>query len=287
MRSFCFGVLFLGILTGKANAQFVNFEVNDTTYVFGDKINVRSKPALDATTLTQLVAGDEVIILEVLKEKNTTLNGLDLPWCKVRFQNNQTGFVWAGLLSAMKKQALGEVRFVAGVVKATRENPDDIPDYALEIRAVKKGVILDKKAVNIRNEGSIHPRNLEPGARGLKGYRALLILSMGYEACGYPWNDWYVLWDGSKLQPLPVCSSVADAGAFSHVEEYLFPQGEHEDSPRHYFGEDKVYFSISHYEEEALETDDGGWNENSWRRVRPMRWDGKNWIRPKEMGVPK
>jgi hypothetical protein len=82
-----------------------------------------------------------------------------------------------------------------------------------------------------------------------------------------------------------VCESIADGGVFAHTEEYIFPQGPTESMPGHYGAEDLVLFSIRHREME--EREDGGWDENGWARARPMRWDGKQWIRPKNMNEPK
>lgn len=272
-------------LSAQQNYLF-QWAPNDTVAVFGDKINVRSQAATDASVVSQLMAGDEVIIAEV-STQTSTLNGVTLPWYKVQWNNKKSsGFVWGGLLSIMPAATTGNTRFVAGVLKATRQTPDDIPEYSFEIRAIRNGALSDRVNTNIRSEGSVYLRPIEQGARGLKGYTSLLVLSIGYEACGYPWHEWYVLWNGTKLSALPVCQSVSDGGVFSHTEEYVFPQGTDEYTPGHYGDENQVFFSIEHHEREDRE-DNSGWDENSWVRARLMRWDGKQWIRPKNMGEPK
>lgn len=259
---------------------------NDTVAIFGDKINVRSQPSTDAATVTQLMAGDEVQIMEV-NEQTSTLNGLTLPWYKVQWNRGKSnGFIWGGLLSIMPPAATGDTRFVAGVLKAVKKTPDDLPEYSFEIRAVRNGAVSGKVSTTVRSEGSVYLRPIEQGARGLKGYTSLMILSIGFEACGYPWHEWYVLWNGSQLSALPICQSVADGGVFSHTEKYVFPQGLDEYTPGHFGDETQVYFSIQHQEMEERE-DGTGWDENGWTRARLMRWDGKQWIRPKNMGEPK
>jgi len=272
--------LCLTVLSAQQNYLF-RWAPNDTVAVFGDKINVRSQAATDAAVVSQLMAGDEVIIAEV-STQTSTLNGVTLPWYKVQWNNKKSsGFVWGGLLSIMSPAVTGDTRFVAGVLKSVKKTADDIPEYSFEIRAVRKGVVSSKVSTTISSEGSVYLRPIEQGARGLKGYTSLMILSIGYEACGYPWHEWYVLWNGSQLSALPVCQSVADGGVFSHTEYYVFQQGGPDESkPGHYGDENQVFFSIEHHEREDRE-DNSGWDENGWVRARLMRWDGKQWIRPK------
>ncbi len=257
----------------------------DTAAIFGDKINMRAQPSTDAGTVTQLAAADQVSILEV-SDKTATLNGLTLPWYKVQaLGTRSTGYVWGGLLSIMPPTLSNGVQLVAGAVKSVPGTGDNPAEYQFELRAVRNGAVVNKISTSIKSGGHAYFSSVEQGARGLKGYSLLLIMNMGYEACGYPWYEWYVLWDGSQLLALPVCESIADAGVFSHTESYMFPQGPDEYSPGHYGPEDQVYFAIEHHEMEELDT--GGWNENSWKRVRPMTRSGKQWIRPKKMDEPK
>ncbi len=197
----CF-IFCLHTLAAQQNFLF-QWAPNDTVAIFGDKINVRSQPSTDASTVTQLTAGQEVIITEV-STQTSTLNGVTLPWYKIQWNNGKSsGFVWGGLLSIMPPAATGDTRFVAGVLKSVKKTADDIPEYSFEIRAVRNGAVSSKVATTIQSEGSVYLRQIEQGARGLKGYTSLMILSIGYEACGYPWHEWYVLWNGSQLSALP------------------------------------------------------------------------------------
>lgn len=283
-------LLLLAIAAGSLPAQLLILGPNDTTYVFGDKINVRAQPRTDAPAAAQLLAGDEVVVLEVSPE-HSTLNGLDLPWFKVQYgADRKTGFVWGGLLSAWGRQSDGDVRFVANAVKSDNKNPEDgMPTYTLEVRAVRNGAVLHKVSTVLTNGGGIYHTQPEPGARGLAGYRTLLCLNIAVGACGYANDEWFVLWNGRQLVSLPVCTSVADGGVFSHSESYRFP----EPAPYDEIGEsghrgdpNRLYFCIEHHEREDLD-DDQGWNESNWTRARPMRWDGQKFVRPKNMGEPK
>ncbi|MBK8427303.1 MAG: SH3 domain-containing protein [Lewinellaceae bacterium] len=270
----------LSVLSAQQTYLF-QWNPNDTVAVFGDKINVRSQPSTDATAVTQLVAGDEVIIEEV-STQSSTLNGVTLPWYKVHWNNKKSsGFVWGGLLSIMSRAVSSDTRFVAGVLKSVKKSANDIREYSFEIRAVRKGEVSGKVTTTIQTEGSVYLRQIEHGARDLKGYSTLMILAIGYETCGNPLHEWYVLWNGSQLSALPVCKTESDGGDFYHAEYYVFPQeGPDESRPGHYGDESQVFFSVEQHEREDRE-DNTGWDENRSVRARLMRWDGKQWIKPK------
>ena len=286
MKHFIQNSLFLGAffcLSALSAQQTYLFQwnPNDTVAVFGDKINVRSQPSTDATAVTQLVAGDEVIIEEV-STQSSTLNGVTLPWYKVHWNNKKSsGVVWGGLLSIMSRAVSSDTRFVAGVLKSVKKSANDIREYSFEIRAVRKGVVSGKVTTTIQTEGSVYLRQIEHGARDLKGYSTLMILAIGYETCGNPLHEWYVLWNDSQLSALPVCKTESDGGDFYHAEYYVFPQeGPDESRPGHYGDESQVFFSVEQHEREDRE-DNTGWDENRSVRARLMRWDGKQWIKPK------
>jgi Bacterial SH3 domain len=290
MKNFALLTLLFAISLYSSNAQQsfqMEWPAGDTVSVFGDKINVRSQPSTDAGTVTQWVAGDLLRIVEA-STQTATMNGITLPWYKVQSLDKRTsGFVWGGLLSVLPPSKLGDTRFVGGIVKMNPgKEPENLPDYTFEIRAVRNSAVVSKAMTNIKGQGYIYFHPVEAGARGLKGYTGLMTMTLSGEACGIPWYDWYVLWNGSQLSSLPVCESISDADVFSHLERYLFPQGGDEFTPGHFGAEDQVYFAISH--EEKVEREDGtGWDENGWTRARLLRWDGKQWIRPKNMGEPR
>jgi hypothetical protein len=282
-------IIALSLLQTRATAQTVQLfyvNPNDTVFVFGDKINIREKPASDAKSVTQLNIGEMLIVTEIT-ETQTTLNNLKMPWYKVRFKGQQTGYVWGGLISVTGLQKVGDVQFVTGIVKqnTVTQTDESLTDYQVEMRAIKGGAIVHKVNTKITGSGYFHPMETEIGARGLKGYKAILGVTLSFDACGYPWNDWQVLWDGKQLSSLPVCVSVADGGVFSHTERYVFPQPLNDYETGHFGDESLLFFAIEHNERE--EQEDGSWDENSWVRARLMKKVGDNWVKPKNMNEPK
>ncbi|HNE28228.1 MAG TPA: SH3 domain-containing protein, partial [Saprospiraceae bacterium] len=248
--------LLLSLQTLSGQSLFY-FNAGDTTFVFGDKINVRNQPGTDAPVAFQLAAGDMVILLEE-REERSTLNKLDQPWYKIKTPSGQTGFIWGGLLSLWGAQQDGEVKFVAGVVQSDGAQPeqDGVPTLSVEVRAVRNGAVISKVSTKIQNQGTVRNRSIEFGARGLKGFRDLLCFDIGVDACGYPNDEWYILWDGIKLVPLPIITSIADGGVFYHSEDYLFPEGSPWDEngrSGHYGDPSLIFLSISHGETEELD----------------------------------
>ena len=275
-------ILSVLFLTVRLLAQPLPLGDDFKTYVFGEKVNVRSQPDLEAPVVGKLSAGDPVTILGHT-ESTTTLNLIAMPWYLVQFQGDQTGYVWGGLLSFGGELNYGNARFVLGVtaVKMKADKPEE-NITTLELRALQNGSVLDRCAADVPLEGQygLYAPQLEPGARGLKGYSALLMSTAGYGACGYPWYDWYVLWDGKRLNALPLCLSVSDADVFAHVESYVFPRGANEDEPGHFGKADDVYFKVKHQEKEETSN---GWNEKSWTRARRIGRNGRAFVKPKNM----
>lgn len=277
-------------LFALASVQFLTAQLSPlspefTTYVFGDKVNVRSEAQPEAKAVAQLNGGDVVTILEV--SDNTYTSGSNTqPWYKVRFNKNQTGYVWGGLLSYAGEANSNGVRFAVGITAVKQaKNDEALPEYTLETRAFSTaGVLLSKTTQSFTADAGYYV-NAEPvfqGALGLKGYSALLKSHIGYDACGYPWYEWYVLWDGKKLVPLPVCTSSADADVFYHTEKYLFPQPADENSQGHFAGEDQVFFVVEHSEKQYKGDDETtGYDEDSYVRARPVKWVGGKFVQPK------
>lgn len=282
MRTITIFLTFLAVQT--LNAQLSPLATNLTTYVFGDKVNVRSEASPDGKVVAQLNGGEAVTVIEQ-SDKTYEQSGNKQPWYKVRFGKNQTGYIWGGLLSYIGEAYSSDAKFTVGITAVkTKKDEEGMAEYTLETRVFSNsGALLGKTAQTITAESGyyISADPVYAGALGLKGYTALLVSRVGYDACGYPSHDWYVLWDGKKLVPLPVCTSVFDADVFHHSEDYLFPQAPNENEQGHFSGEDKIFFQVSHSEKQYEGDDDTqGWNEESYVRARPLKWDGVRFVRP-------
>lgn len=264
--------------------QMAQLNPDFVTYVFGDKVNVRATPASDGKVAGQLVGGEKITIIEAT-ETTYTSGSITQPWYKVRFGKAQTGYVWGGLISYLGEQQLNGVKFTMGVTAVTPDKEaEDNQVYTLEMRVYDaKGALLTKTSENLSTSANsyVSPGEFKPGALGLKGYTALLKTGIGFEACGYPQYSWYVLWNGSKLVPLPLCTSVSDGGVFYHTESYVFPEPYEEGGRSHFLGEDRIMFMVEHGETSYPGDDESaGWDEDSYTRVRPVKWDGKKYIQP-------
>lgn len=275
-------LLLLAVCTAQGQMSPLNPDF--VTYVFGDKVNVRATPSPDGKVAGQLIGGEKITIVEA-SETTYTSGTITLPWYKVRFGKSQMGYVWGGLISYLGEQQLNGVKFTMGVTNASPDKEmEDNQLYTFELRAYDaKGALLTKCSEQLSTSANsyVSPGELKQGALGLKGYTALLKTGIGFEACGYPQYSWYVLWTGSKFVPLPMCTSVSDGGVFYHTESYVFPEPFEEGDNGHYLGEDRVMFMVEHGETSYPGDDESaGWNEDSYTRVRPVKWDGKQFIKP-------
>lgn len=266
-------------------AQLAPLAPGFTTYVFGDKVNVRAGASPDAKVVAQLNGGDAVIILETSAAQYTS-NGNSQPWYKIQFNKTQNGYVWGGMLSYSGEQNLDGIKFAVGIVAARQDKKDEsTAEYTLEMRAFgASGALLSKTTETLTAQSGyyISAVPIFKGALGLKGYSALLVAHIGYDACGYPGYKWYALWDGQKLASLPLCTSISDGDVFYHTETYRFPEPMDEYSQGHLSGDDQIFFIEAHHEKQYIGDDEmSGWNEEGYTRARPVKMKGGKFVKPK------
>ncbi|MCC7504878.1 MAG: SH3 domain-containing protein [Saprospiraceae bacterium] len=241
-----------------------NLGQGDTTCIFGDKVNVRRQPGPEAQVAFQLTAGEPVVILKVLEERHR-VSEVDMPWYLIKTFDGRQGYAWGGIVSLWKIMQDGDVCFAAGVTGKSQ----------YEVRAIQKGVILDRTANSFSVHDDVHAGVLQPGAGGLAGYRDLLIFEIGLEACGYLNYAWHILWNGHNFVSLPPCQYSADSGNY-YTEDYLFPDDMKENSDP-----TRLYFQTDRGEEEYFDND-SGWVIETQTKVVLMQWDGKKYILPKD-----
>jgi len=259
-------------LQKSAHTETDNFPSNHQTLVFGDKVNVRTAPDKDAQVLTQLLAGEAVIVLSMGTEP-LTQNGWTRNWAKIAFNKNgkrQEGYVWGGLLSFSAVQA-GDVSFVYSVMKKSENDSYGAAKYEIEIRAIRNNQIISSVKTEIEMETGYYTEAYLYGNLGLEEYKNVLSFHFSYDGCGYPQYEIWLLWDSSKLEPLPVLNSSYNGDIFSESEEYIFPENE--------TGHEGVLL----YKHEYFKTVTDAEGESEYdrsERVRKMIWNGKAWEKP-------
>lgn len=247
----------------------------DTVLVFGDRVNVRTAPSKDASVAAQLAAGEEVIVRDTTPTFMQS-NGLNQRWLRVAFSKNgarQEGYLWGGLLAHGSVQ-IGAARLIYGAVSAQKKAGEEgLQQFLLEVRAVVGGTLRSAAAFKIDVSGGGYYIYAESSTKlGLAKYAGAVRVQAGYEACGYTNYELYALWDGAKLTALPALESIADGGVFYHGESYLFPAMlPYVEDP------DAIYLKTEHLE--AGEKDEN--ESNEWTKVRRVRWDGKQFVKPK------
>lgn len=105
---------------------------NGITYVFGDKVKLRSEPNIKSEVLGVLRISDKVTFLSggAYKTNNIIYNGMYWFWSEVEY-NNITGYVLNGLLSQTTKK-IGNTTYLTSLRKEKEQS------YIL-LRTVNKG----------------------------------------------------------------------------------------------------------------------------------------------------
>lgn len=246
------------------------------TRIFGDRVNVRVKPSKDAAVLDQLLIGDPVTVLAT-DTSHFTLNGWSATWSKISYNKagqRKEGYVWNGMVSPLALEKDG-VAFVYNITRSKSRKVRE-QDYAyeeseqeVEVRAVRDGKIISSVVASLRIDNAYETQSVLYNNLGMKGYRNVLRFYFNFPACGYSSFEWWCLWDGSKLTPLPMLTSFGDAGTVYESESYVFPEIEGG------LPEKLLYrYELNQGMEMEGEYD-------SEMHLRPMIWNGKNFVKPK------
>ncbi|PKL46410.1 MAG: hypothetical protein CVV42_16615 [Candidatus Riflebacteria bacterium HGW-Riflebacteria-2] len=249
------------------------FQPGSTVYLFGDKVNMRVKPATSAPIVRLLAIGSKLTIVGE-PEGSYKANGFSCGWYKVQFMDQQKpleGYVWGGLL------ALGAVQFAEGnkelfMLAGITRFADNYP--AGEIRVVENGSVVAKAVFKWistdMGEGESYSYSIaaeELPWAGVSDLKNLFQISCNYEACGYARGKLLFFWDGKDIVNGPDAVSVSEAGLFSVQSEYVFP-GQDGCKP------DELILRTTTVEE----PDEEGATPGTAKKVEILHvWNGKSW----------
>ncbi|MFM2267830.1 MAG: hypothetical protein RL757_1271 [Bacteroidota bacterium] len=195
------------------------------TYVFGDKVNVRSKPDKDAPVVKQLVGGDEITVVDTTPQY-MAVNGRSDRFYKIKF-GTQTGYLWGGLISYGGRQKAGDAKIVYNFTEF-KKNSQKVEQLVAECRALRNGLVVAKSTANfsVSEENMTQLDSIDSDFGKIGNYKHRITISMGYPACGYNNYSWILLFDGTRLLSLEPTTSIADGGVFGYGERWIFPNDE-------------------------------------------------------------
>lgn len=209
--------------------DYGQFVQGSNVYLFGDNVNVRETPSIDAKIVKTLPI---TYPLEIIGRSETmyTLNDYTTHWYNVRFEyegEEVTGYVWGGLISIVSYPlgSNGNEWFLFGINRF-----DEEMGFWGQGRIVKDGKIVSKPDFEI-----IDGKDSEMGNYGhsISGFildnagfanlENIIILSFTYEACGYTNGSIFLFWTGKKLIYGVKGTSVSEAGVFQNYFDIYFP----------------------------------------------------------------
>ncbi len=228
-----YSICFIGLFAQEKSIDteirnYFDFKEGETVYLFGDNVNIRASPSVNAKVLETVPVNTPVTILTVLPEDTNpylTLNGITAPWVKIQFGTKQTdGFIWAPLI-AQYQIPTPHYTYLFGVTKM-----EEGQLYA-QLRAVKYGRLWEKKDFPVI--GSIHHYTYGKiyGNRGLTEVDAILELGFGYDACGYTSGHLTFIINKDAIDYLGKSTNASDAGIVYNNTEFIFPNNEEAGQP--------------------------------------------------------
>jgi Bacterial SH3 domain len=227
----CIALFLSGIcpVVAQYTHPILQYKPNDTTYVFGEHVNLRADSTTTAKVVVQLNPGEKVIITGQ-SESLLTLNQRTEHWYKVNVPGQKTsGYIWGGMLSILAATK-GDMQFLLNQVQGAK------PDKpAFEIRAVSKNTILHKITVpefpcGEAAMGEYLMSATVDGNHGLPGCQNIIHFSSSLETgmCDVIGADMLlsILWNGKTLQPLPMIARGRGPGCVLgsfYGSSYIFP----------------------------------------------------------------
>ena len=217
-------------LQGNTDYNIWNITTNDTAYIYGNMINVRSQPSLTAAIQDSLPCGT-MLVIKANEKQIDLVKGIHAPWVKASYTANgsvKEGYIWLGLI-ALGSYVKDDIRFIYGIerIVAAAENNDLHLPATWHIKA--KAVSITGRPIAEQEWKMDGPEIAATGGKllgdmGLKNTTDILRVHFGGEACGVPTNYFYFPWTGKQLLPLPSKMEVGDAGVYYYTETYLFPK---------------------------------------------------------------
>ncbi len=258
------------------------------TAIFGSDVNVRANPSPSATVLQTLPIGQPVRVVAV-DTARLTLNGRTACWHLVDWTNTakelKQGWVWGGYLSLGVGMSGNDI-FLLGCTQAKKlKNDPRIINYTHEIKVVRDSRLLAK--VNLpevmQHEAQIFSFAID-SSRGVTKVKNVVRFHWASATCGGIQQDFYALWTlDEALELLPPLTIMGEAGAYSDLEIYIFPDERNAveyQYPLLYFYEKPENAGAILYMKEKSGGDENGADISI--KINKMIFDGKNW---KKTGV--
>ncbi len=250
--------------------DYGQFPPGSPVLLFGDKVNIREEPSINAKVVATLTIGDPMEIIAAA-ETQYTVNDYTTNWYQVAFEYEGEviqGYVWGGLISivSLPLQTFDEENFDVFVFSIT--GFDEEQGFTGEARIAKDGGIISKVSFDIIShvelEGSGYSHSISGIALDDAGFSQLdniFVLSFMYAACGVANGDVLLFWNGNKLSYGAEGVSISEADVFSQTFDFYFPS-EIEGSPDYLI---HVQSFDEYYDDVAPEN-----------TVRLYKWNGKS-----------
>lgn len=249
------------------------FRTNVEANLFGDKVNVREKPSVDAGTIVNLSIGTPVLLMSKA-ESVYDENGYSTNWYEVKIAyggSEKTGYVWGGLISlgsAEIQNAPGkDDLFVYGITSWSADN-----GFMSTARIIREGKVINNLEFRPISMGFFDPGVFghtvcvkADNGHGFSNIKNVIRISFSYAACGYENGEILLFWDGAKLQYAAKASALGEAGIFNYTYKIIFP-----DEPEGHENKLMIEQTMTEYGE----VNDSIYTKSREVTLKNYKWDG-------------
>jgi hypothetical protein len=188
------------------------FSRNDTAYLFGENVKLRTMPTQDSESLGLLAIGTQVKILE--KANHTfKYNGIDWPWYKIQY-NDLTGYIVGGLIAMGQKRVGKLICLVSSEIENNRAYiiTRVLTDTSKEFYENKSESLADNYGFCLKLFDN----------KGVEGIKNIVFINYIPESGGANSGGFYLFFDGKNLSKALDVASRGDIG-FWEAENLIFP----------------------------------------------------------------
>jgi hypothetical protein len=226
-------------LTGLAQEQIeensnIGAWIKGKAFTLVSNANVREKPNIQSSVLSQLPIASEIKIEKVTTD-SFTVNGFRAPWCQISYDNGKKkGYLWAGFIARIvlpvslaeenadaAPQANPERVVFLGGISTVYENRDETKSrLTMQLRVAKNNKEIAK--IEFVIQGNLYYScNLEAlPISGFEKVAKVFAFSSGRQECDYPQCD-NVIFFTKENKLIHVLGN--DPDVFYPVETYILP----------------------------------------------------------------
>lgn len=189
-----------------------NYSKGDTTYIYDDQVELKSKPIESSKTIKFIPMGTQIFIDSTI-EVNYNIDFKYPKYYKVKYKG-KTGYVKSNSL-AIEKFSFPKLK-IDLLFKIQNENEY----HNLNYKEIYDDTMIYESSLDLRSTPFVIYKT---DSRGLDSIECLIVIDYISEYCGAQGGEDYYSWTPMELNLIANLTSIGDGGVYSRTEILIFP----------------------------------------------------------------